>query len=138
MRGVRGSDVDGAVKVVVARTATRLAREPADYTGLLRCGTVGYLIGRSSLDGQREQASPDPDGVAPVERARLLLRKVAEYDLTGLSTAVGPVAAQVLEDFVALTASPSSADELRRAAVVGLGVAVAEADLAEPRSATDA
>ena len=145
MLGVRGIDVDGDVKVVVARTATRRARNPSEYRRLLRCGTVGYLIGRSSLDGHRDQVSPDPDGVAPAERARVLLDKLADYDLAGLSSALGPAAQEVLEGFVAMSARsssgdepPSKTDELRRAAVVGLGVAVAEAELADPRSTTDA
>jgi hypothetical protein len=145
MLGVPGSDVDGGVKVVLARTATRRARDPSDYRRLLRCGTVGYLIGRSSLDGHRDQASPDPDGVAPAERARVLINEVADYDLAGMSSALGPAAEEVLEGFVAMTARPSAGDEpasqtdeLRRAAVVGLGVAVAEAERADQRSANDA
>jgi hypothetical protein len=143
MLAVRASDVDGDVKGVVARTANRLSQDPSAYGSLLRCASVGYLVGRSSLDARHDRVLPDPDGGATAERARVLVGRLATYHLSALASALGAAAQEVLDGFVAMSAQASTGDgqpgttELRKAAIVGLGVAVAEAELADPGTTTD-
>jgi len=137
MAAARADDVDGAVKVVMARTAARQSRDPDAYRRLLRSGMVGYLVGRTSLGIAPLSVAPDPDGAAPADRARTLLRTVRDYDLRELGDALGPGAAAVVEVF-ASGAAPPAADELRRTALIGLGVAVAETELAAPEDRSDA
>ena len=130
------SDVDGAVRVVVARTAARAARDPADRRRFERCGGAGYLVGRTSLGVAPGVVSSDPQRAVAAERARSLLRAVRSYDLAELAGALGPGAREVLDGFVATEARspagqpPSAPADLRKAALVGLGVAVAEAESA--------
>jgi hypothetical protein len=136
MRSVRPDDVDGAVKVVVARAATRLARDPSQQQPLARCAAAGYLLGRVSVGGAATATSPAPDAAA-AERARALLARVSADDKRDATSELPPAARQILDAFVTRAGSADGGGptldgrDLQRAASVGLAVALAEAGPAQ-------